>query len=102
MPSLQTFLIVYLAAVVVLSLTSFVFYGYDKRQAALGGRRIPEATLHWLALFGGIPGAIAGQQVFRHKTQKLSFRVVFWLVVVVHVACVVGIIAILTQSNGPG
>jgi uncharacterized membrane protein YsdA (DUF1294 family) len=99
MPSLQTFLIVYLGAVVLLSLTSFVFYGYDKRQAALGGRRVPEATLHWLALFGGIPGAIAGQQVFRHKTQKLSFRIVFWLVVVVHLACVAGIVVTLARSN---
>ncbi len=70
----------------VLSLLAFGFYGFDKRRARLGGRRIPEKWLHGLELCGGWPGAWIGQRVFRHKTQKTSFRIVFWLIVVLHVS----------------
>lgn len=66
-----------------LSLVSFLFYGYDKHQAVRHGGRIPEAVLHGLALAGGTPGALAGQVVFRHKTRKLSFRVVFIIIAMV-------------------
>jgi uncharacterized membrane protein YsdA (DUF1294 family) len=74
-------LLTYLTVVLLASLLSFLLYGWDKRQARHGGRRIPEKTLHLAALLGGWPGAWAGQQVFRHKTQKVSFRIVFWLIV---------------------
>ena len=74
--------IVYVSVILVLSLVTFVVYGIDKRQAKKAGRRISEALLHWLALLGGWPGAWAGQQFFRHKTQKLAYRVIFWAIVV--------------------
>ena len=74
----------YLIVVGVMSLSSFVAYGWDKWRAIHGGRRIPEQTLHVLALLGGWPGAWWAQRQFRHKTQKISFRIVFWLVVVLH------------------
>ncbi|MEN6575023.1 MAG: DUF1294 domain-containing protein [Phycisphaerales bacterium] len=51
-------------------------YGYDKRQARNGGTRAPEAVLHLVALFGGSPAALVGQELFRHKTRKLAFRLV--------------------------
>ncbi len=50
--------IVYLGLVAVTSLASFAAYGFDKRRAGTGGRRVPERTLHLLALLGGWPGAI--------------------------------------------
>lgn len=74
----------YFLAIVVLSAVSFVMYGWDKRQAANGGSRISERKLHTVALFGGWPGSIAGQKVFRHKTQKTSFRIVFYLTAAAH------------------
>ncbi len=70
---------------ITLSLVTFLFYGYDKSQAVSHRGRIPEAVLHGLALAGGTPGALAGQVVFRHKTQKLSFRAVFIMIAVVQV-----------------
>lgn len=79
---------VYLLVVVGMSLISFIVYGLDKRRAAKGGRRISERTLHLLALLGGWPGALLGQRRFRHKTVKLSFRIVFWLVVLLHLSLV--------------
>jgi uncharacterized membrane protein YsdA (DUF1294 family) len=73
---------------VLASLVTFVFYGWDKRQARLSRRRIPEVTLHILELCGGWPGGLLGQRVFRHKTSKLSYQCVFWSIVVLHVVVV--------------
>lgn len=76
---------IYLAATPLFSVLAFAFYGFDKRQAKKNGNRIRERTLQWLAALGGWPGALLGQQFFRHKTQKLRFRLVFWLIVLGHV-----------------
>jgi uncharacterized membrane protein YsdA (DUF1294 family) len=64
----------------------FVLYGVDKAAARAGRGRISESTLLSLGFVGGWPGAIVAQQVFRHKTAKRSFRLRFWLSVVVNVA----------------
>ena len=82
----------YLSLVLVMSLATFFAYGWDKGQAANGGRRTSERTLHLMAFMGGWPGAFFGQRQFRHKTQKMSFRIVFWLVVALHVG-IVGTVA---------
>ena len=82
----------YLIVVAVMSLVCFLAYGLDKRQAVNGGRRVSEHTLHLLAFLGGWPGALLGQRQFRHKTQKVKFRIVFWMVVVLHVG-IVGAVA---------
>lgn len=82
----------YLGLVAVASCASFAAYGWDKRRAAIAGRRIPERTLHLLAFLGGWPGALLGQRQFRHKTKKVSFLITFWIIVFLHVA-IVGMIA---------
>ncbi|MFM7591282.1 MAG: DUF1294 domain-containing protein [Isosphaeraceae bacterium] len=69
-----------------ISLLAFIIYGWDKSSAKSGRWRTPEKTLHLLSLAGGWPGAMAGQQFFRHKTSKKSFQVVFWLTVVINIA----------------
>ena len=63
-------------------LPAFLLYGYDKRAAIKKSRRIPERTLHLCAFGGGSPAAYIAQLLFRHKTQKKSFRRVFWFLVV--------------------
>lgn len=68
------------------SIGAFIAYFLDKRAASAGTWRIRERTLHLIELFGGWPGALAAQKLFRHKTQDRSFRTVFWLIVVVHAA----------------
>jgi len=68
------------------SIVTFVVYGFDKRRAIHGGRRVPERTLHGLELLGGWPGALIGQMVFRHKRRKLSYMLVFLGIVAFHVA----------------
>lgn len=82
----------YLCVVGVMSLVAFITYGLDKQRAINGSRRVPERTLHVMAFLGGWPGALLGQRQFRHKTQKVSFRIVFWLVVALHVG-IVGAVA---------
>ena len=91
--------VIYLGLVLVMSLACFVAYGWDKRRASHGGRRIPERTLHLLAFLGGWPGALLGQRFFRHKTKKLSFLIAFWAVVALHVA-IVGSVAYAILSRG--
>ncbi len=60
----------YLAAV---NLATIVFYALDTRRAAAGSPRIPEQTLHLLALLGGTPAALIARPTFHHKTRKLPF-----------------------------
>ncbi len=57
-----------------INVVTFLAFGLDKRLAEANAWRISESTLLSLALLGGSPGAIAGQQIFRHKTQKEPFR----------------------------
>ena len=62
-----------------INVIAFLAFGWDKRQAERHQSRIAERTLLALALFGGALGALIGQQVFRHKTQKQPFRTLLWL-----------------------
>jgi uncharacterized membrane protein YsdA (DUF1294 family) len=95
----MTATVAYLIVVGVMSIVCFLAYGLDKRQAINGGRRVSERTLHLLAFLGGWPGALLGQRHFRHKTQKVKFRIVFWIVVVLHVG-IVGAVAYALLTSG--
>lgn len=70
-------LLAYFAAITAVTL---IYYGLDKLAAQRGMRRIPERTLHVLALLGGAAGALLGQRLFRHKTAKPAFQRIFWLI----------------------
>lgn len=76
----------YWCAVIILSPIAFAAFGWDKWKASRDSARIPEKTLHFLAAFGGWPGAVWGQQLFRHKTIKPVFRMILLLIVAIHVA----------------
>ena len=73
-----------LLAYTVASLVAFGLYWYDKQQARTGQWRTPENVLHGVELLGGWPGALVAQQLFRHKTRKVSYQVFFWLIVALH------------------
>jgi len=64
---------------------TFLVYAIDKSAARAGAWRIPENTLHALALAGGWPGAWLAQQVLRHKSSKTAFLAVFWCTVLANV-----------------
>jgi uncharacterized membrane protein YsdA (DUF1294 family) len=69
-----------------MSLVALALYGFDKRRAESGGRRVRERTLHLVELLGGWPGALIAMRLFRHKTRKLSFLLVTWTIVAAHAA----------------
>ena len=73
-----------LVAYGIVSALAFLLYWSDKRKARLDRWRIPENVLHAVELAGGWPGALLAQQVFRHKTRKLSFQLLFWMIVLLH------------------
>ncbi len=70
----------------VMSLVCGIAYWMDKSAAQSGQRRISEASLLKVGLFGGWPGAIVAQQTLRHKTgscqdscrKKFKAQAVFW------------------------
>ena len=70
----------------VVSVVTLLMYSRDKAAALKDKPRTPENTLHLLALLGGWPGAMVAQQSLRHKSQKRSFRRVYWLTVVINLA----------------
>ncbi|WP_237054913.1 DUF1294 domain-containing protein [Microbulbifer sediminum] len=71
---------------VALGLLTFALYAKDKSAARNGHWRTPENTLHLLSLAGGWTGALVAREMFRHKTSKVSFRVLFWLTVLGNLA----------------
>ena len=80
--------LLYLVMTVFFSLVAFAAFGLDKRRAGRNGPRIAEGTLHLLSLAGGWPGALIAGRLFRHKTLKASFRILFTLIVLLHVGIV--------------
>lgn len=87
-----------LLAYSVFSAVAFGMYTLDKGAARRNGWRIPESSLHAVALFGGWPGALLAQRILRHKTRKPSFQWAFRFTVVVN--C--GAMAWLTASPESG
>jgi uncharacterized membrane protein YsdA (DUF1294 family) len=73
-----------LAAYGIVSVLAFFLYWSDKRKARTDTWRTPENVLHAVELAGGWPGALVAQQVFRHKTRKVSFQLLFWMIVLLH------------------
>ena len=76
------------AYLIALNVVTFIIYSFDKRQAIKSGMRVPEMVLHLLALLGGSPAAAVAQLLFRHKTRKPSFRIIFFLIITLQVAAV--------------
>lgn len=74
--ALWVFFVIHLVSI---NLITCIAYGYDKSAARAGKWRVKEKSLHAMSFAGGTFGAFAGQKIFRHKTRKHSFRIVFWL-----------------------
>jgi len=73
-----------LGYLLLISITTFGSYWQDKRRAQKGLWRIPEKSLHTFELLGGWPAAYLAQQVYRHKTNKRRFRIIYWAIVGLH------------------
>ncbi|MCL6459071.1 MAG: DUF1294 domain-containing protein, partial [Gorillibacterium sp.] len=60
-----TALAVYL---LIINLTGYMIMGKDKARAKRSKRRVPEARLFQISLFGGALGVLVGMYRFHHKT----------------------------------
>lgn len=81
-----------LAWIVGVNLLTVLCFRQDKRRAAAGLRRIPEAHLLRLALLGGTPGALAARRLFRHKTRKQPFSTQLLLIATGQLAVMVALL----------
>lgn len=70
-----------------MSLLTFIAYAVDKFSAKHGHWRTPEKTLHILGFVGGWPGAFFAQKLLHHKSKKQTFKGVFWVTVILNLAC---------------
>ena len=64
-----------------LNLVTFIIYWFDKWMARANSWRVPELILWLLALLGGSVGALLAVELLRHKSKKLSFQLVLWLII---------------------
>jgi uncharacterized membrane protein YsdA (DUF1294 family) len=74
---------------VMINAITFGIYVYDKQAAINHTWRVKESTLHLCMLIGGTLGAYIGQRILRHKTQKSSFKSVFYLLLLLQILCLV-------------
>jgi len=68
---------------IVINLSTFILYGYDKIQAIRDQksiRRVSEARLLLLAFLGGSIAALIAMLLFRHKIKKVSFLIKYFVV----------------------
>jgi uncharacterized membrane protein YsdA (DUF1294 family) len=65
---------IFLTAYLIFNLYTFFLMAYDKTNAGKGKRRVSEARLFSLAVWGGSLGILIGMPVWRHKNRKSSFK----------------------------
>lgn len=69
----------------VMSFITFTLYADDKSRAKQGRWRVSEKTLHLCEFMGGWLGAFIAQRRLRHKSSKVSYQIVFWVIVAIHI-----------------
>jgi len=80
--SIQIYIIPYYIAI---SIFTFFIYSKDKDYAQDGSWRISENTLHLLSILGGWTGALIAQDKLQHKSSKFSFKIVFFLTILINI-----------------
>lgn len=75
----------------IINIIEFILMGLDKLFAIKNKNRIPEITLLFLSFLGGSLGSILGMILFRHKTKKWKFKILFTLFLVIHIILIINI-----------
>ena len=86
---LEKILLVYL---LIVNAAGFLLMLVDKIKAKRNLWRIPEATLITVAAIGGSIGAIAGMNLFRHKTKHAKFYIGLPVILVLQIVAAICII----------
>ena len=71
----ETLFLIYL---IIINLLSGIIFAYDKRAAIKNYRRIPERTLHFLEITGGVFAIFLLTYSLHHKNRKFGYYVWTW------------------------
>ncbi|WP_309497527.1 DUF1294 domain-containing protein [Sulfurovum sp.] len=69
---------------ILVGVLTYYIYSKDKDFAQNGNWRISESTLHFLSIFGGWTGAIIAQNILKHKSSKISFKIIFFITILLN------------------
>ena len=70
----QKFLIAYLISI---NVYTFILCYIDKLRSIKKKYRIKESTLILISILGGCFGFVLGMHIFRHKTKKMKFNLLY-------------------------
>lgn len=73
---------------ITINLIAIIITAWDKHAAKASIRRVPEATLLWIAFFGGSAAMLGTMKLIRHKTRKAKFMVGIPLIMVLQVLAI--------------
>lgn len=68
---------------IIVNYIAFSLFHLDKKRARKNMRRISEKNLLTICAFGGSFGAWLAMKNFNHKTSKTSFKIPFYIIVVI-------------------
>lgn len=74
---------------IIINIIEFILMGLDKLFSIKKMYRIPEIVLLIIPFLGGSIGGILGMYIFRHKTKKLKFNLLFTLSLIVNVLYII-------------
>ena len=69
---------------IIITVLTFIVWGFDKFRAKFQQWRVPEKTLYGLIMLGGGIGALVGMTTFRHKTRKPQFKIASFTSIALH------------------
>lgn len=71
--------------IIIMNVMAYALYKKDKNAALDLAWRVPEQTLHLVAVLGGWPAAYFAQKKYRHKTQKKSFQTIYKCTIILNI-----------------
>jgi len=74
---------------IVINIFSFSITTLDKILAIYKKRRISEKTLLTIAFLGGSIGTMTAMIISHHKTQKLKFKILIPLFIILHIVLII-------------
>ena len=75
----------YLAVIGFMSVLTIILYSYDKVAAQSSRFRVPVYVLNMVTALGGGAGAFFSMLLYRHKNNKMNFRILIYFSLVLQI-----------------